>query len=166
MSETIIYQWLPVTVLVICLMCILRMNLLSITSGVPKGTIRYYGTIDLRRIGRYNEKLTISVKYWIYAIIIALYKNNNEFNSLHMIREWNEKYNYDPQGFIYEGIERAQSELLSDLEMAREFNKEPRFMINPKYDFHNVPMSFERNEFINQDALLEEVDRILAGGNT
>jgi hypothetical protein len=144
----------------------------------PRADIMSLASMDLSLVGRYDERLRISVKFWIYAIEVAVYESNHELNIIDILRKWNNQYNVDNDNYIYNGIEDAHTLFLKDLDDARR-NREVlcanainpndvkdthvTFHVSKEYDFHVYPKSFMYNDYIDADALLEQIDRIIKG---
>lgn len=118
---------------------------------------------DLHCLGEYSSKTTISIKYWVYAIEVAIWNDCKKMSSLEFFLSWNKDYNYDPDSFIYEGIQKAHTMFLLDIDNARKEEREPEFKVDKDYDFHVCANSLKYNDHVNVEALLKSVDIILGG---
>lgn len=155
----IIYEYVKLT----CLILIVYMIGYNIYTAFPKSktNIRDIATRNLAVIGRYDYRTTISVRFWIYSIEVAVYNVKPDLNLLDVLRAWNTECNIDDESLIYKGIEEAHTLFLKDLDTARENNTPVTFHVSYGYDYHLYPKSFMYNDYIDPDSLLERVDKIL-----
>ena len=125
--------------------------------------LRSIASRNLYYVGEYSNKTTVSLKYWITSIEVAVYHKNPEINLIDTLRSWNKNYNYDPKDFIITGIEEAHTCFLEALDKAREEKVQPNFKIDGSYDFHVLPLSFYYNDYFKPQELLSIVDKIIGG---
>lgn len=165
MSASIVFEWIRIVELYVTIFIIVFMIFPKLPDGseLQNDKIAEIAKRDLSHLGRYDERLTVSVKYWVFAIEVALYYENKYYNALDMLHSWNEKYNYDPKGFILQGIEAAHSTFLLEVDKARNENREPKFKVAKEYDYHMYPLNFKYNDYIVAAELLADIDSILGG---
>lgn len=128
-----------------------------------KPAIAKYALRELSLIGRYDDRLSLSVRYWIFAIEVYCYKKDPTFDVHSVILEWNDKYNHDLDRLIFAGIDDAHTMLLEAISKAREEHVEPVFKVSLEYDYHMYPKSMMHNDFIDPDSLLVTVDNLIGG---
>lgn len=162
MSKTDVFEWF-IMILVCILSTIYLRSYMRTTFIKEPVSIASIAKKDLHYVGTYNHTTTISVKYWVLSLEAAVYFANSSCNLIDTLRKWNKEYNYDPDNLILEGIESAHTDFLFILDKSREENTEPKFKISQQYDYHNYPLSFQYNDYINPNQLLQEVDRIIGG---
>ena len=164
MSETTLFEWLRLILLYVVSPIIISLGFPRFPDGIIYGSnIRKIASRDLTYIGRYDKRLTVSVKYWIYSIEVAAYKKDKSADVIDIIRGWNKNCNHDVDSYIYDGIEDAHTMFLCELDKAREEYREPDFKVSEDYDYHVVPSSFLYNDYINPKQLIKSIDMILGG---
>lgn len=138
---------------------------------------------ELIYVGRYDERTTISVKYWIYAILAAFYTedaenvtydpylwlslsndplsesgfDNTQQNVMYCISKWLQEDVYDPNGYIALGVKSASENIFNEISDAKENKRPVTFKVSPDYDYHCVTKSVEYNDFINYKSLLDRL---------
>lgn len=122
---------------------------------------------DISILGNYDSMLSTSVKYWIYGIESCVYLYDKELmNTLFdNISTWNKKYNIDTDGIIYHAIQDAHTLILAELDNAREEKRNPNFKISNKFDYHKCSSVIRYSDYVDEDKLIEIVDRLLGGVN-
>lgn len=127
----------------------------------PDDNIAKNATRDLSHIGQYDNTTEVSIRYWTYAIEVAIYEVDKSFDTLTMLLSWNKEHNFDRDGYIEEGIQAAHTLFLNEIEQARTNNTEVKFGVSDNYDWHVYPLSFYNNEFLDPDKLINIVDNII-----
>lgn len=151
-------------ILVITLVCCVRFkHYFKVNTYVHSDTIYANATRDVSLLGEYSFKTSVSIRYWLYAIEVAIWKKDESFNAIHLFRTWNAECNDDFAGFIYNGLEKAHSLFLCELEKARKEEREPVFAVSDDYDFHNCPKSLLYSDHVATDELLNRVDELIGG---
>jgi hypothetical protein len=161
MSETIILA-LYIS-LIICALLLLIAYRISNYTFDNVTNVYEIASKDLGSLGVYDVRLRVSVKYWIYAIETRVYQHDTKVNLIDTLRTWNKEYNKDPAGFISDGIEAAHSDFLSELDKAREENRKPSFKVSADYDYHDLPSTFNYNDHIAANVLIDQIDMLLGG---
>lgn len=162
MSMGNVSQWfniISVTFLTTVFFCALKKEMLprqKCSSSISKHALR-----DLRYVGSYNDKLRVSVKYWIYAIAVKAYYLDKVEELFQIVQKWNDEHNFDATGFISTGIDSAYTTFRDVVQCARDNNEEPKFKTAHDYDYHNYPLSFLYNDYICPDILLGYIDELL-----
>jgi len=161
MSESFILEW-------VCLIVLSIFVYLSTSKVFKLDTdFKSYRSIsdialqDLSLVGTYNNRLSFSVKTWIYSIEAFYYNYNIDFSLLELFIKWNDTYNCDAESIIYNAIQEGHTTFLSTVEQARENKVEPDFKISSKFDPHRYPLIFKCNDYISPDFLLKELDERL-----
>lgn len=139
---------------------------------------------DLTYVGRYDERTTVSIRYWIYAILAAFYTedtedtvydpyawlsicteplnnygmNASQQNVVICINQWLHDDVYDPSGYIALGIKQASENIFNEISDAKENKRPVKFKVSPDYDYHVVTKSVEYNDFINYKGLLKRLE--------
>ena len=134
-----------------------------VKNNCPKccGSVKLIANKDLKYLGKYNFRTRVSTKYWIYAIAVSAYKIGKYESIFDTFIGWNAKYNFDPFGFISEGIDCAKTEFTDAIQKAKDNNESVKFGLSSDYDYHNYPLSFRYNDYIDCNSLIEIVDEIL-----
>lgn len=161
---------------------------LILYNGIPelpekKSSIYEVASRELIYVGRYDERTTISVKYWIYAILAAFYTadvedatydpylwlslssdplsesgfDDTQQNVMYCINKWLQEDVYDPKGYIALGVKHASENIFNEISDAKENKRPVKFKVSPDYDYHNVTRSVEYNDFINYKSLLDRL---------
>ena len=128
---------------------------------VCNGKIGTIANKDLYYLGTYSFRTKVSIKHWVYAMAIAAYKAGKSDNIFDTFILWNDEYNFDPVGFISEGIDWAKTDFLDTLQKAKDNNESPRFPVASGYDYHDYPLSFNYNDYVDCESLISMIDEIL-----
>lgn len=128
-----------------------------------KPAIAKYALRELSLLGRYDNRLSISIRYWVFAIEVYCYKQDPTFDVHSVILNWNAEHNHDSDGIIFTGIDEAHTMLLETISKAREEHVEPVFKVSPEYDYHVYPKSMIHNDYIDPDSLLVIIDSLIGG---
>ncbi len=64
---------------------------------------------------------------------------------------------------IRDGIELAHTKFLEKVEYARKEKCELDFRVSPKFNYHNYPSTFCFNDYVNPDAIVYQIDKLLGG---
>ena len=112
-------------------------------------------------VGQYSSRTTVSIKYWIFSMLVNGYKLGKADDVYNLALAWNSKYNHDISGYISVGIDKAFSEFRDVLQKALDNNVEPKFNVSPCYDYHDFPLSFMYNDYVDPEALLKDIDSLL-----
>lgn len=158
MSATDVCKWVVVTVTYLCAVFILNTEVNNMHNKLVKLDIARIAKMDLSLVGRYDSRLTVSVKYWVYAIEVAVYHRDKSINLIDTLRNWNNNYNEDDLGIILKGIEDAHTLFLGAINEAMQNKIEPTFKVSPCYDYHDYPLSFKYNDYINPNELINVID--------
>lgn len=149
-------------VIIICLYYIYQTTVVDLNNFYPSESISSIARRDLSIIGVYNKRLTVTMKYWTYSMLVAAYDRGLSEEVYGAIKVWNVD-NHDDGGLIEEGIELGRTQFLEEVDNARRNNEAVRFKVSSEYDYHDYPEYFKRNEYLYPDKLLEAVDNILGG---
>lgn len=167
MSKTDVFEWVFIIFLSLITAVVVNIVLPRLPKDVIKSpvSIREVASRDLGLVGKYDERLSVSIKYWIYSIEVAVYSKNKSMNMLDTFRQWNDKHNTDPHNFIRTGIEDAHTLFVTELDVAREEKRDPVFKVSSEYDYHVLPRNIEYNDYVDARSLIDTVDNILEVNN-
>lgn len=150
-------------ILLLCLIVVISYIAIPPLKLPSASSMTDIATKDLSHLGTYDHTTKVSTQRWIYSIEAMLYKKGFTDSYLDLFLSWNTKDNYDKNHFIEDGIQEAHTQFLHDLDEAREKNEEVRFNVSQDYDWHNFPLSFYSNEYINPKTLVLEIETLLGG---
>lgn len=149
----------------------------------PKYPIYQIASQDLSTVGRYDARTSISIKYWIYAIVAYYYDvddstlsgvslesifstdslddeilSSRQGQALQHIKAWLDEDVVDPCGYIMNGAKDAVRQIFKEIRDAKSNKRPVTFKVSPDYDFHVVAKSIEYNDYVNYKSLLSRLD--------
>lgn len=149
-------------------------------------TIIERASMDLRVIGCYDEHLRVSVKHWVYGILVTLYRQSRGISGNDIVRNWYKENCIDEQEVILIGITDAYDKFMiaiqefqqsqedssfdgvqtlyaSKRSNTQQDTKQPNFKVSPEFDYHNLPKTILFNDRLNAQSLIEQIDSIIGG---
>lgn len=130
---------------------------------VPRGKITTIAKRDLTYLGYYNERLRISIMYWVYSMQVYAYRQNRDVDLFEVAERWCLRKTHDPEHYIRGGIEDARNKFLAAITKAKEEKTEPRFKVSYEYDYHDYPKRMRHSDYYDPDILLDMIDKTLGG---
>lgn len=135
------------------------------TPIVPATSMKDIVSRDFQFIGCYDDKLKNSLTIWLYSILVVTYLKNPATDIKSVFIVWNDTFNYDPDGIVFDSIEDAWTRFLAVLDKSREFKEEPEFKISEHFDYHNLAKTLMNNDYVNSYELIKAIDILMEGGN-
>lgn len=116
-----------------------------------KGFITAVAKQDLRTVGVYSTVLTNSVYNWLYLMFVTIFRQHPNVDLYKVLCSWNMQYNIDDEHYIQDGIEKAYTRFLKELE-------DKSFVCPNDYDYKSVARCIQYNDYLNFDMLLQCID--------
>lgn len=120
-------------------------------------------TQNLSIVGCYDSHLTVSVKHWVYGILVTLYRQDKNLKGIDVVQSWYQTSVNEEGDVIQSGIQEAYSQFLAEVNKAQEEEKEPVFKLSGDWDICELPKTIRYNDRIDADSMIHIVQTIKEG---